>query len=465
MEYIELEKVKPASYNPRILTDEAKEELKRSLTELGCIKPIIVNRENMIIIAGHQRTKTMLELGIKKAPAFIISGISEMDEVRFNQLHNRCEYEINPKAPKVKITANLHYGFNRVKNDDILVQDNGELTILGGELCRLLSIYGDFGAPVCDKSGNVIISSAYAAAAARLGKDLDVYCIEDEKIEKALSFFSKQYGKFYYENIPKTTYHQGLCQMRRLRSTGKTEKHSRLYEKVVIPFLKKNGKGLRILDFGAGAMDYAKLLKAKGYDIHAIEPYHFKRGWQIIDFAGNTARFMEVCKSIKEKGLYDVVICDSVLNSVDTLEAESAVIFSCKALTKIGGHIFMSGRTLENATRGEKVKITQRTHLSKEIKFLDENGFTALYRNGGWQYQKFHSKKEVEKIGSILGEFALINAGAGGFYIHAQKKQESKTEDYIKALRFEFDMPLPNGKRYGLQEEITKAYENRLPDN
>ena len=41
MEIISLHSVKPASYNPRTLKDDAKEELKRSLRELGCIKPII----------------------------------------------------------------------------------------------------------------------------------------------------------------------------------------------------------------------------------------------------------------------------------------------------------------------------------------------------------------------------------------------------------------------------------------
>ena len=59
----------PAEYNPRQIADDRFQELKRSLTELGVIRPIIVGRESKKILAGHQRTKAMKSIGIVTCPA------------------------------------------------------------------------------------------------------------------------------------------------------------------------------------------------------------------------------------------------------------------------------------------------------------------------------------------------------------------------------------------------------------
>ena len=48
---------------------------------------------------------------------------------------------------------------------------------------------------------------------------------------------------------------------------------------------------------------------------------------------------------LKTRGRYDYVICDSVLNSVDSVEAEWSVLTVLKGLCKAGGSIFFSGRS------------------------------------------------------------------------------------------------------------------------
>lgn len=57
MEYIDISILNPAEYNPRLLTNEAQEDLKKSIKELGIIKPIIIRQSDKRIMAGHQRTK------------------------------------------------------------------------------------------------------------------------------------------------------------------------------------------------------------------------------------------------------------------------------------------------------------------------------------------------------------------------------------------------------------------------
>ena len=50
-------------YNPRDITAEEMDKLKRSLSEFGYVDPIIVNDVNMHIIGGNQRYEAMRELG------------------------------------------------------------------------------------------------------------------------------------------------------------------------------------------------------------------------------------------------------------------------------------------------------------------------------------------------------------------------------------------------------------------
>lgn len=63
IEYVDINSIKPAPYNPRRITDEQFENLKGSIRSIGCVVPILINNENNVIIAGHQRTKAMKACG------------------------------------------------------------------------------------------------------------------------------------------------------------------------------------------------------------------------------------------------------------------------------------------------------------------------------------------------------------------------------------------------------------------
>lgn len=93
MEYVKFKDIRPAEYNPRRISDSSFAELKDSLARLGFVLPIIVNKDNMTIVAGHQRTKAAVALGMTEAPCYFVSGIDIESEVRFNQVHNGIEFE------------------------------------------------------------------------------------------------------------------------------------------------------------------------------------------------------------------------------------------------------------------------------------------------------------------------------------------------------------------------------------
>ena len=143
MQIVKISDLKGAEYNPRYLSDESFQMLRQSIRELGIIKPVIVRIENRTLIAGHQRTKAMTAEGITETPAYVLKNLNYADEVRFNQLHNACEIEVSPKAPKIRINGPLKVGeFQRVKNSQIEVLSFGKMNAWVNVLSKLLCKYG-----------------------------------------------------------------------------------------------------------------------------------------------------------------------------------------------------------------------------------------------------------------------------------------------------------------------------------
>ena len=163
MEYIDIDTLNPAEYNPRLLSPEAQEELKKSISELGIIKPIIIRRSDNRIMAGHQRTKTMKLLGYTHVPAFILDEVNSTDEVRFNQLHNYAECEVSELQPDIRVSIpEGTEGFYTVPNKDIVMVTKGTTNSRIVDLTKMILRYGQFANAVCDHAGKVIISTVYA---------------------------------------------------------------------------------------------------------------------------------------------------------------------------------------------------------------------------------------------------------------------------------------------------------------
>ena len=173
MEYIDISILNPAEYNPRLLTNEAQEDLKKSIKELGIIKPIIIRQSDKRIMAGHQRTKTMKLLGYTHVPAFILDGVNSTDEVRFNQLHNYAECELSEIQPEINVSLPKGTeGFYTVSNKDISILSKGGNNSRVVDLTKMILRYGQFANAVCDHTGKVIISTVYAKTVKLLGMDL-----------------------------------------------------------------------------------------------------------------------------------------------------------------------------------------------------------------------------------------------------------------------------------------------------
>lgn len=76
VQYVPIEDLKPADYNPRVWSEKAIADLKKSIKRFDMVDPLVVNRaENRrnVVIGGHFRLKVAKDLGYTKMPVVYLN--------------------------------------------------------------------------------------------------------------------------------------------------------------------------------------------------------------------------------------------------------------------------------------------------------------------------------------------------------------------------------------------------------
>jgi ParB family chromosome partitioning protein len=446
-----------AEYNPRKITEEDLAALRESITRLGIVKPIIVRGKT--IVAGHQRTKSLRAIGVTRAPVYWLqTDTTTYDEVRFNQLHNGTDLDIGDEA--IRITKPLSLGFNEIARDEIEGQLNGPGAIIRKAICELIAKYGPWGACVATLSGEVIHASQYAIAAAVSGVPVTVYAVADEQKDFAQKMLSRVYGRFSYDAVERHTYVQSLAQPNRRIEESGLAKLSRLYRYKVEPHLSKNQRH-RLLDFGAGRGNCARRMRDDGYSVRDLEFFR-RTDKNEINKSAVHRMVSQLLHDTKTNGLFDAVVCQAVLNSVDSIEAQDAVVGCCNLFCKPGGTLIINGRSLEQYTASLRARSTDLR--TRRPEFLDADGFSAIYREGKWFFQKYYSIEDaralIERFGFEVIECECNPPAISNYWvIVAKKKHDLSKDDYRKYVEFEFELPWPDGSTVGMSEKVKQAFD------
>lgn len=92
VEYLPLDKLRPDPFNPRTISQEQLRALERSIEEFGFVDPIIVRRQDLTVIGGHQRLAAARRLGLNEVPV--------------------VQLELSPDQARL-----LNLGLNRIRGD------------------------------------------------------------------------------------------------------------------------------------------------------------------------------------------------------------------------------------------------------------------------------------------------------------------------------------------------------------
>ncbi len=449
-----IDQLTPAPYNPRHLDDSAFAALQRSIRVLGMIKPVII-ADNGTIVAGHQRSRAAREVGLTHVPVFIVNELNIMNEMKFNQLHNGTDLDTGDEHVLVPACESLgHYDIPAAA---IKGNQRAQGASVRVAIAELMTLYGEWGGIVATQSGRCLSGAQYALTCKMLGKPCRVYYVPDDQALLVKGIFQREYGVFDYGKLPKTTYYQTFAQMYRKREDEQGRPRgvsAPFYEKVYIPNFKP---GERILDFGCGQADYVRLLQKKGVRIWGIEFYF--RAKQTINTIAVHQMADSLFASLHGDGRFDTVLCEFVLNSTDSLEAEAAVMTCLNALCKPGGRIYASGRTTKSID--DEMKATSKNQYA--LAFLDKNGYSARAVRGNWLYQKYHTVAEATALAKkYIGADAqyVELAGAPNTFLITGTKQHELPDDQVRAaLEFEFNLMWPDGQHVGKHHEAQVAWE------
>lgn len=445
----DIDNLAPADYNPRYLPSDKFEKLKESIGVLGIIKPLIINGDNGILTAGHQRARAIKACGITTAPVIRINGIKIQDEIRFNLFHNSIETEMSTVRVNLKNDITNEYTVISHEDIEVIKRENAPVVKAIGQL---ILKYGEWGSVVCDKAGNVILNNEYAVAAKATKTDLIAFVVSDEKKKAVKKYLCEDYGEYNYDTLGIKSYNQLYCQMNRLHEGAKKANKSSLYENYVLPYITKD---IRILDFGAGKCAYAKMLQSQGYKVFAYEP-NFQNSKNNIDIKAVVKMIKDIEHDVEKNGLYDVVVLDSVLNSVVSQEVENYVVAVCRCFLKDTGIFMCATRNLEQIIAKQKFSMVRGSR--RELEFLDKNNFSATFRSGVWTMQHFHDQQTLEDLMKKYYSVVETHGTRTGSNIYAICKDPLQIDAQYadKALEFELNMEYPRGYKHNKHKVLKR---------
>jgi ParB family chromosome partitioning protein len=448
-----VENLHGASYNPREIAPVLLKRLCESIERLGFAKNIIA-AENGLTVAGHQRSNASRALGLKTVPTYLIKSIFKTDEIRFNQLHNGTDIDTIDKP--VRVAPSTALGYAETDPADIECDFRSKGIYLRQHICELVCKFGPWGSIVATQSGEVISGHQYAVSCKQLKKACRTYRIPDDLADYARESFGQSYGEFSYAHLERRDYAQTYAQPIRLR--GETQHESVLYRRFVLPFF--DAEKERLLDFGCGHADHVKKLQSEGARAHGIEFFAREgkgQGSSTIDPA-KVHRFIDgALEDWRDNGGFDVVVCDFVLNSVNSVQAEQDVLACVNAFAKPGARIYLSGRLSEGAD--SMMNITKSLGEAGRVWFRDRDGISGIWlRFGQWFFQKFHTKDQAEALCDKFIGAPVLKTNSVYWFASCVKRVELPDDVVEGALRREFDLEWPQGRRVARAEQAVAAW-------
>lgn len=462
---VKVEDIKFTKDNARKITEESLKDLAVSIEKLGIIRPLILN-DKMELMSGNQRTKTMKKLGVETAPAVIIPEVAKSDYINFTLLVNSIEHNKSEVVIHNIEDIPMHE-FVSVSTKSIETLEFRN-PVVRRDIARSIIKHGQWGSVIINEQGKVIFNSDYASVMETIGYPVTVYKVTKEQEDFINDYFFREYGIYSYDHLNYPSYAQTYVQPKRAVSTGGSGNNMRslLYDEIARATF-ESGKDLRYIDFGAGKKVYPEYWQSQGYNFDTYEPFYKivadnRQGTTYFDLDVILADIKTITENIKNNGLYDVVMCDSVLNATMSKKLELYVISTCASLLKDDGVAYFSSRSLKRLKQVSGANPNSRVALddTKRTFELDENGMYLSYRKGLYTGQKYHDTLDLRD--TLLGYFEEVenkkakDTSATGIFYECRKPKKIDAEFLREALNEEFNMEYPDGYRHNQHHELVE---------
>lgn len=131
---VDVEKVLPYGYNPRVHHKYQVEQIEDSIKEFGFTNPILIDDAN-VVIAGHGRLEAAKNLGMKQVPTIMIVGLSKAQRRAYviadNNLTLKSDWDTSMLRKEIEELTKDNYnldllGFDPDEIGDLFMTDDPE---------------------------------------------------------------------------------------------------------------------------------------------------------------------------------------------------------------------------------------------------------------------------------------------------------------------------------------------------
>lgn len=497
IELVDINKVKPSTYNPRKADPKRLELTELSLRKLGFVLPIYADKDGEIL-SGHQRHFVSEKIGLKKVPVVFIEKMELEKRKAINILFNRatndfstndtCETvtdrlnktDINKLATKIKdLKPNTpeFYPCLAAKQIDtmkVIRANKGRLNRYSRNVSASLLKHKIFMPVVATADLKIIngIGRTEVAAEKKI-KTLSVVILDKTKsqfAEAMLNLLSMDFDiHTKYENLLRYnsfrrafTTRAGLGVGFFIGAFGRIRSKNFIFDTPQKISKWKAYYGTKILDFGAGHLLDSEIIGAIGVDVTPFEPYKIKPGTNTIDKEFSLELVKHFLHDVRNKIKWDSIFISSVLNSVPFLEDRKYIVRILAACCSPNTHVHVWAMSVNHKSHYSIDSQPLSRTDAKQIRF--KLGYESGIVLGGFsdkpKVQKYHTPAEIKELFSIGFKNVQMKVIDDSILALCSGPIVNKKE-LIKALEFEFNLPYPDGSTMNYVKEAIYAFEKR----
>lgn len=481
-----IDSVQSAEYNPRAFNPKRFHLVKESLRRLGWLIPAYVS--DGVLLSGHQRTHAWRELGGQDIPVVEIDGLKEDERRGLNILFNLAtndfrradlrmqtegEYRIDkvtwPTIPfpcmqwKMEPVVDLvkRFGLSYAEADGwqytksmlskgilvpIVLSADGKIAN-GTKRLFAYAKQGVKTAPVVESSAPAHYISWYLN---KVSMEFDL---------RRTYSLQMRYGSYRRLRLKRESLGHGFSAWIRMQQYPRCELFDHTTPTNALRLKKRFGES--IIDFGAGHLHETNMLRSIGIRVAPFEPY------RVVD---REEPDLEVSRELTRQFLsevasgtrFDSVIISSVFNSVPFREDREKIL---RIAGSLSDRVFICTR----ATKDPQLLNAQgRTNFSENnfgyvnmMANYESNVILGEIISGAPKAQKFYQLDELKELVSRYYKEVIGFESGNNVYCHGSYPKARKRSELIGAIRFEFDLPYPDGRSLGMADLAIMAWRMR----
>ena len=496
IELVSVSALRPALYNPREADAERLDLVKLSLRKLGFLLPLVASPDGEIL-SGHQRHTVAVDMGVSRVPVLRVE-VPEARRRGLNILFNRATNDIPLQDTEQDMETALRGADVRTLADtlpDVAPDSPAFFPCMAAEMRevlplarqnvshfvrhaanvgRMLARLGVHLPIVVTPDGSVINGMGRLEAAARKGrKEISVVTLDTGRAELARAMLNLLSMDFRFSGDSADFLRYGAFRRDWLRRTflgrafvlpvyrHKRLSDVRLDEKFMAKW--KSACGDTVLDFGSGQGDEARMLRDVGIRVTEFEPYPACNN--VVNREQGRASAMGFLSAVRAGTPFSAIFVSSVLNSVPFPEDREHILRIVAALCGPETLVCAAARGTKSSAWGwvqEGESLSQRASRSCTFPLRMEKGVVLGDVATAPKAQKFFEEAEWLELWSRY--FGSVEAGLsdGVVTVRCRKPLAWHPRDLAKSLRFEFDLPYPDGQRMGLVRLALQAFSMRL---